>query len=91
MLDDGVGVIQVLGQSSPKIQLPEMIALGHKVALKAIRTGEAVVKYGGPIGHATQDIRPGQWVHLHNCASEFDRRSQTLELHSGAATDTEYE
>ncbi|MBE5775895.1 MAG: altronate dehydratase [Clostridiales bacterium] len=44
----------------------EEIAQGHKIALCAIGAGENVRKYGFPIGHATQDIAPGQWVHTHN-------------------------
>ena len=44
----------------------EDIAQGHKIALCAICAGENVRKYGFPIGHATQDIAPGQWVHTHN-------------------------
>jgi altronate dehydratase small subunit len=52
--------------------------------------GGAVVKYGVRIGHATQAIQRGAWVHLHNLASDFDERSGTLDLHSGAPTDTAY-
>ena len=44
----------------------EDIPQGHKMALRKIRSGEMVVKYGFPIGHALQDIEPGQWVHTHN-------------------------
>ena len=50
-----------------------------------------MIKYGFPIGHATQPIRAGDWVHLHNCASNYDSRSSTLDVHSGATTDTVYE
>ncbi|WP_226779965.1 UxaA family hydrolase [Oceaniglobus trochenteri] len=42
------------------------VALGHKIALVPIAKGEAVVKYGAVIGHATADIAPGDHVHLHN-------------------------
>ena len=91
MLDDGAGVVDVLGQNPQRIELVEKIALGHKVALRDIRAGDPIVKFGVAIGHATRDIRAGQWVHLHNCASSFDERSQTLDLHSGATTDTKYE
>ena len=41
---------------------------GHKVALRPIRRGEAVRKYGAVIGRATADIRAGEWVHTHNLA-----------------------
>ncbi|WP_414714864.1 UxaA family hydrolase [Sporomusa sp.] len=39
---------------------------GHKVALTDIRAGEHIIKYGFPIGHATSDIKAGDWVHTHN-------------------------
>ena len=39
---------------------------GHKVALKPIARGEYVIKYGYPIGIATQDIKKGEWIHSHN-------------------------
>ncbi len=42
------------------------IARGHKVALRPIRAGEPVRRYGQVIGFATQDIAPGAHVHTHN-------------------------
>ena len=39
---------------------------GHKVALRDIKAGEPVIKYGFPIGHATIDIAAGEPVHTHN-------------------------
>jgi len=47
----------------------EAVALGHKVALRALAPGELVVKYGYPIGHATRAIAAGAWVHTHNIAT----------------------
>ena len=44
---------------------------GHKYARRAIAAGEAVVKYGMPIGHATRDIAPGEHVHVHNLATNL--------------------
>ena len=44
----------------------EEIPQGHKMALRAIPAGQNVVKYGFAIGHATEDIAPGAWVHVHN-------------------------
>ena len=52
---DGVGVT-----------LRDDIARGHKFALRDIAAGENVVKYGYPIGHATEDIPQGGWIHSHN-------------------------
>ena len=42
------------------------LASGHKYALCDIQVGENVVKYGQPIGHATQAISAGEHVHSHN-------------------------
>ena len=46
--------------------LKEDIPRGHKFALKAHTKGDPVIKYGNPIGTATQDIPAGAWVHTHN-------------------------
>lgn len=68
----------------------EAIAEGHKVALVTIPDGGPVIKFGTVIGTARRPMAPGSWVHLHNLASGYDERSQTLDTHSGAATDTVY-
>lgn len=39
---------------------------GHKIALKDIKAGEKIIKYGFPIGVAMRDISKGDWVHVHN-------------------------
>ena len=39
---------------------------GHKYALRDIKAGEDIIKYGNPIGHATCDIKAGEHVHTHN-------------------------
>jgi len=44
----------------------EDVGVGHKIALAPIAEGEAVVKYGSPIGVATAKIEAGQAVHTHN-------------------------
>ncbi|MBQ1878171.1 MAG: UxaA family hydrolase, partial [Erysipelotrichaceae bacterium] len=46
--------------------LNEDIDLGHKVALKDIKEGEAIIKYDNLIGFAKADIRRGDHVHVHN-------------------------
>lgn len=47
------------------------IPFGHKVALRSIKKGENIVKYGNPIGHATQDIPCGAHIHTHNLATNL--------------------
>lgn len=44
------------------------IPFGHKAALRAIAAGDAVIKYGVAIGHATKPIAAGEHVHTHNCS-----------------------
>lgn len=48
------------------IPVQEPIPAGHKMALCTINAGEDIIKYGYSIGHATQDIPAGHWVHVHN-------------------------
>ena len=47
------------------------IPAGHKIAIKDIKKGEDVVKYGFPIGTAKMDIPQGSWVHTHNVQSKL--------------------
>jgi (2R)-sulfolactate sulfo-lyase subunit alpha len=42
------------------------IPIGHKVALKDIRTGDTIWKYGQDIGKAVAEIQQGEHVHTHN-------------------------
>jgi altronate hydrolase len=42
------------------------VGLGHKFALVVIPRGAAVLKYGQIIGFASQDVAPGEHVHVHN-------------------------
>jgi hypothetical protein len=92
MLDDAsAGPVEVLGQAELSIALSEAVKIGHKIAICDIAAGQSVIKFGVSIGRASREIRAGQWVHLHNLTSDFDERSQTLDLHTGAATDTKYE
>lgn len=85
-------VVEIIGALNHQtIILQNDIAYGHKVALENIPQNKIVIKYGISIGHSTQAILVGEWVHLHNCASIFDERSSTLDVHTGAVTDTVYE
>ena len=48
------------------LRLSDDIPTGHKFAVTAIATGESVVKFGFPIGRASQAISVGEHVHAHN-------------------------
>ena len=89
MIDDTIGgAVDLVGAAYGEVIALENISRGHKIALRDIATNEAVMKFGVRIGHASQPIKRGAWVHLHNLASDLDVRSGTLDLHSGTPTDT---
>ena len=72
---DSVGVALTAlkkGESAEGVTLAEDIAKGHKFALRPIKKGERVIKYGEVIGQATADIAPGEHVHSHNMATCLD-------------------
>jgi 3-hydroxybutyryl-CoA dehydrogenase len=47
----------------------DAVPRGHKVAVADIAIGAKVLKYGEPIGIATETIKRGQHVHTHNLSS----------------------
>ena len=47
---------------STAVKVREQVPAGHKVSLAHITAGQDVIKYGSPIGHATETIEPGRWV-----------------------------
>ena len=57
-----------------RITAREEIPFAHKIALRGIPRGKPVIKYGERIGVATCDIKPGEWVHIHNVAGERGKR-----------------
>jgi hypothetical protein len=73
------------------VTLARPVSLAHKVALRDIASGESILKYGVSIGIATDSIRRGEWVHLHNCRSALDERSSTLDVETDAVQDVPYE
>jgi len=48
------------------ILLKEDVERGSKIAIKSIHKNDDILKYGCPIGFATESISPGEWVHTHN-------------------------
>ena len=54
------------GSAVEEVLTTSMIPRGHKVAMRAIATGEPVTKYAQLIGYASRDIAPGDHVHTHN-------------------------
>lgn len=62
-----------------EVPLAEDVDFGHKIAVRAIKTAEAVIKYGEIIGTASQEIAPGAHVHVHNVASRRGRGDKASE------------
>lgn len=54
------------GDEACGLHLLQDVPAGHKLALTHLSSGDTVIKYGSPIGYATADIQPGEWVHTHN-------------------------
>ncbi|MFV1981768.1 MAG: UxaA family hydrolase, partial [Rhodothermia bacterium] len=50
-------------------RLDESRPLGAKLALKEMRAGDKVIKFGEPIGSLTADVAVGEYVHTHNLES----------------------
>jgi len=42
------------------------ILYGHKIAVRDLKAGSSVIKYGEAIGKLKCDAMKGEWVHLHN-------------------------
>lgn len=42
------------------------IPVPHKMAVCDIKQGESIIKYGFKIGYASEDIKKGDYVHIHN-------------------------
>ena len=48
------------------VTMIEDIPQGHKFAIKPVKKGDAVIKYGFRIGYAQADVEVGGWIHTHN-------------------------
>ena len=57
-----------------EMEVREEIPFAHKIALRKIPKGGAVIKYGERIGKAVRPIQPGELVHIHNVAGERGKR-----------------
>ncbi|MFX0132706.1 MAG: UxaA family hydrolase [Candidatus Hodarchaeota archaeon] len=60
--------IEINGNS---IKLNEDIEIAHKIALKDLKKGDLIKKYGEIIGIAIIDIKAGDWIHTHNITSHY--------------------
>jgi (2R)-sulfolactate sulfo-lyase subunit alpha len=77
---DSVGVIVVEGvkagqelsgwimdqDSEIKVRAQNDIPIGHKLAIRGLKSGDTVIKYGVDIGRAVAAIKVGEHAHVHN-------------------------
>jgi (2R)-sulfolactate sulfo-lyase subunit alpha len=77
---DGVGVVVVEGlkagtemlcvvthdNSDFRLTARMDVPIGHKVALKDLKPGDTVIKYGTDIGRVVAPIGLGEHAHVHN-------------------------
>jgi (2R)-sulfolactate sulfo-lyase subunit alpha len=77
---DNVGVVVVEGlkagtlmlgvvtadNSAFEIEAKADVPIGHKVALRRLRSGDTAIKYGEDIGRFVADVDEGGHVHVHN-------------------------
>ncbi len=56
----------------------QVLPSGHKVALAELDKGDAIRKFGQVIGYATQAVKLGEHVHVHNAA--FGAHDQAYEI-----------
>jgi Altronate dehydratase len=84
------GEVEIRGAVTGVILVNEAISMGHKIAVKDIAKGEGIRKYNTQIAIATCDIQKGAYVHLHNCQSMIDHRTNTFDVNTATAVDREY-
>ena len=73
--NDSVGVALAplkKGEIAEGTVLAEDIEKGHKFALKLIKAGEPIIKYGEVIGIAAEDICAGRHIHTHNMRTALE-------------------
>lgn len=70
-------VVAVLGAETPlRLTAQQGIQFAHKLAMRPIAAGEAILKYGIPVGFATAPVAAGEWVHTHNVGSYYAEKKE---------------
>ncbi|MGE3065223.1 MAG: UxaA family hydrolase [Hyphomicrobiaceae bacterium] len=67
-LKAGTKMLGVITETDTTLDLEakQDIPIGHKVALKPLKTGDTVMKYGEDIGRMVGEAGTGEHVHVHN-------------------------
>lgn len=67
------------GERTGTLVLLQDVPFGHKVCVTKTSAGQEILKYGQVIGRASQAIRAGEHMHVHNIESARARG----DLHKG--------
>lgn len=73
-ISKGEDVTYSLGEKEITIKAADDIPVYHKIAIKSVKKGNNVLKYGEIIGYATADIETGSHVHTHNLSDLVIRK-----------------
>lgn len=67
-LTAGTDMLCVVTEDNSEFRMTakQPVEIGHKVALKDLKAGDTVVKYGEDIGRVVAPIAKGEHVHVHN-------------------------
>ena len=67
-LKAGTAMMGVITENDSTLTLDarQDIPIGHKVALKPLKKGDTVIKYGEDIGQMVADVAAGEHVHVQN-------------------------
>lgn len=71
---------ETINVNGKEIQVLQDTPAGHKVLINDAAKGENVIKYGYPIGHATEALKAGQWVNENNLKTNLSG-TLTYEYH----------
>jgi altronate hydrolase len=62
---------EIIAAGAEQIVALAAVPMGHKIAMADLAPGDPVIKFGFPIGHATQPIARGGHVHSHNLSTDL--------------------
>ncbi|MBN8859542.1 MAG: UxaA family hydrolase [Sphingobacteriales bacterium] len=75
---DNVYIVRVPLQANDSVEIDgksyvikQSLGFGHKIAATSLHPGDKIIKFGIPIGSATEHISAGEHVHLHNMKSDY--------------------
>lgn len=67
-LEAGTDMLGVITENDSTIRVTARtdIPIGHKIALKDLKEGDTVIKYGQDVGRMIGSAKTGEHVHVHN-------------------------